>query len=277
MVNTMSRRTGSYNALHSCPTTENSSIDTKAVYSSKAEKYARYRWNYAPPAIQAVFDIACITRASSVADIGAGTGILTRAFAGQAGRAWAVEPNPEMRRLAERALQPHAACRVIDGSAEATTLPDHSVDVITVAQAIHWFDPEPTRAEFLRILKPGGWLAVLRNYGADEKLGKATEGLLAPENGVDFSHVARLPDKKSVSFYYGHEAFQTMTFPFSYRQNWEEFIGSLLTASYVPDEDHPLYKAFESAARRVFEDFSTDGWLEARGDTEVCIGQPTTA
>jgi SAM-dependent methyltransferase len=277
MVNTMSRRTGSYNVLHSCPTTENSSIDAKAAYSSKAEKYARYRWDYAPQAIQAVFDIARITRASSVADIGAGTGILTRHFAVRAGRVWAVEPNPEMRRLAEKALQLHAACLVIDGSAEATTLPDHAVDLIAVAQAIHWFDPEPTRAEFLRILKPGGWLAVLRNYGTDDRLGKATDGLLTPENGVDFSRVARPPDKKPAGFYYGRDAFQPMTFPFSYRQNWEEFIGAQLTASYVPDEDHPLYTAFESAARRVFEEFSTDGWLEVRGETELVIGQPTTA
>jgi SAM-dependent methyltransferase len=205
---------------------------------------------------------------------------LTRHFIGKAGRVWAIEPNAEMRRLAEKALLPHATCLVIDGSAEATTLPDHSVDLIAVAQAIHWFDPEPTRAEFLRILKPGGWLAVLRNYGTDGEpgrarpsFGKAMEGLLIPENGVDFARVARPPDKKPVSFYYGRSDFQTMTFPFSSRQNWEEFIGSLLTASYMPGEDHPLYQNLERAARRVFEDFSVDGWLETKGETELVIGQ----
>ena len=237
-------------------------MDTKAVFSSKAEKYARYRWDYAPQAIQAIFDDAHITRASSIADIGAGTGILTRHFVGRAGLVFAVEPNPEMRRLAAKALPPDASCTIIDASAEATTLADHSVDLVAVAQAIHWFDPEPTRAEFLRILKPGGWLAVLRNYNTDDQLGKATDGLLTPENGVDFSRITGSPDKK---FYYGHEAFQTRTFPFSSQQNWEEFIGSLLTASYMPDEDHPLYKNLESAARRVFEGFSADGWLEVRG------------
>jgi SAM-dependent methyltransferase len=184
--------------------------------------------------------------------------------------------------MAEKAWQPDASCTIIDGSAEATTLPDHAVDVIAVAQAIHWFDPEPTREEFFRILKPGGWLAVLRNYSTDDKLGraqppfgKATEWLLTPENGVDFSRIIRPPDKKPVGFYYGHEAFQTKTFPFLFQQNWEEFIGAQLTASYMPDEDHPLYRNLESAARRVFEDFSADGWLEVRGETELVIGQPT--
>ena len=250
-------------------------MNTKTVYSSKAEKYARYRWDYAPPAIQAIYDMAHITRASSVADIGAGTGILTRHFAGRAGLVWAIEPNAEMRRLAEKALRPDAACVIVDGSAEATTLADHSVDLIAVAQAIHWFDPEPTRAEFLRILKPGGWLAVLRNYGTDDELGRAADGLLIPENGVDFSRISRPPDKKPVDFYYGHDAFQRRTFPFSSRQNWEEFIGSLLTASYMPDEDHSLYRNLENAARRVFDEFSADGWLEVRGETELVIGQPT--
>jgi SAM-dependent methyltransferase len=250
-------------------------VDAKAAYSSKAEKYARCRWDYAPPAIQAVFDSAHITRASCVADIGAGTGILTRAFVGRAGLVFAVEPNAEMRHMAEKTLRPDAACVIVDGSAEATTLPDHTVDVITVGQAIHWFDPQPTRAEFLRILKPGGWLAVLRNYGTDDQLNKATDGLLTPENGVDFARVARPPDRKPVGFYYGHEAFQIKTFPFSFRQDWEGFIGALLTASYMPDEDHPLYKNLESAARRVFDEFSTDGWLEVIGETELYIGQPT--
>ncbi len=247
----------------------------KTVYSSKAEKYARYRWDYAPAAIQAVFDIVPITRASSVADIGAGTGILTRHFTGRAGRVWAVEPNAEMRRLAQKALAADASCTVIDGSAEATTLPDHAVDLIGTAQAIHWFDPGPARAEFLRILKPGGWLALLRNYGAGDEPSRAMEGLLTPENGVDFSRAARPPDKKPASFYYGHGDFQIRTFPFSSRQSWDEFIGSLLTASYMPDEDHPLYQNLESAARRVFEEFSADGRLEVKGETELVIEQPT--
>jgi ubiquinone/menaquinone biosynthesis C-methylase UbiE len=85
------------------------SVDTKTAYSSKAEKYARYRWDYSPLAIQAVFDSAHITRASSIADIGAGTGILTRHFVGRAGRVWAIEPNAEMRQMAEKCIgQPHA-------------------------------------------------------------------------------------------------------------------------------------------------------------------------
>jgi hypothetical protein len=98
---------------------------------------------------------------------------------------------------------------------------------------------------------------------------------LIPENGVDFARFARPPDKKPVGFYYGHEAFQTKTFAFSFRQDREGFIGALLTASYMPDEDHPLYKNLERAARRVFDEFSADGWLEVRGETELVIGQPT--
>ena len=79
-------------------------MDPTEVFSSKAEKYARYRWGYAPEAIQTIFDRAGITQESTVADIGAGTGILTREFVGRVGQIFAVEPNPEMRAILTRQL-----------------------------------------------------------------------------------------------------------------------------------------------------------------------------
>src|SRR5262245_16285570 len=135
-------------------------MNTTTVYSPKAEKYAKYRWGYAPQAVQTIFDIARISDEEVIADVGAGKGILTQHLANWFKQGFAFEPNPAMRQMALKTLEQYPTCQVIDGSAEATTLPDQSVDLITVAQAIHWFEPEPARAEFLRILKPGGWLAL---------------------------------------------------------------------------------------------------------------------
>ena len=248
-------------------------MDTTAVFSTKARKYARYRWDYAPQAIQAVLDATQLSRTSVVADVGAGTGILTKHLAGHVGRLYAVEPNPEMRSVAQSELRGYPSVEVVDGRAEAIPLPAHSVDLITVAQAIHWFDPEPTRREFTRILKPGGWLALLRNYGTDEALGRAMRSLRSPENGVELQRSTPRPEGRPPGYYYRDADFLHNTFPFALREPWEAFIGALISAADMPDEDHPLYANFERAARQVFDRFSTGGLLEVRGETELCLGQ----
>jgi 16S rRNA A1518/A1519 N6-dimethyltransferase RsmA/KsgA/DIM1 with predicted DNA glycosylase/AP lyase activity len=98
-------------------------MDSKIAYSSKAGKYARCRWDYAPGAIGAVFELARLSAGSRIADIGAGTGILTRHFAGRVGHVFAVEPNREMRQMLERELGAEASCSITAGSAEDTGLP----------------------------------------------------------------------------------------------------------------------------------------------------------
>jgi SAM-dependent methyltransferase len=248
-------------------------MDTTRLYSSKAEKYAKYRWDYAPPAIQTIFEVSQISEAASVADIGAGTGILSRHFAAKVACVFAIEPNPAMRELAVKALAEHPACQVIEGTAEATHLAAGSIDLITVAQAIHWFEPEPARSEFLRILKPGGWLAILRNYSADEELNEAMEKILTVENGFDVSSEASLPTKKPARFYYGHDDFLKLAFPFSLQSTWEAFIGSWASAAPAPDQGQPLYPKFERAMRRIFDRFSVDGFLAVHGATELFLGQ----
>jgi len=244
-------------------------METIEVFSSKAEKYAKHRWDYAQ-AVQTILDMTQVSHQSCVADIGAGTGILTKHFIGKVKLVLAVEPNAEMRQMAIKALEPYPSCHIIDGRAEATTLSDHSVDLITVAQAIHWFEPRPTRAEFLRILKPGGWLALLRNYGTDHEAGEMLEKIFPKE--TDTSTLMKGRDTP-ISFYYGGDDYIKQTFAFTLQETWGEFIGALSTASYAPDEGSPLYADFESAARRVFDRFNTGGLVVSHVVTELCLGQ----
>jgi ubiquinone/menaquinone biosynthesis C-methylase UbiE len=244
--------------------------DTIEVFSSKAETYARYRWDYAPQAIETIFDVTRISRRTCVADIGAGTGILTKHFVGKVKRVFAVEPNEAMRQIAKRTLESQPSCQIVNGRAEATTLPDHSVDLIAVAQAFNWFDPQPTRTELLRILKPGGWLATLRNYGTDKELARALKKIYPKESDT----WSLMPGKDTpMSFYYGNEDYLKQTFVFTVERTWNEFMGTSSSASYAPDENSPLYADFERAARRVFERFSRDGLVVLHAVTELCLGQ----
>lgn len=188
-------------------------------------------------------------------------------------RLYAIEPNDEMRRFAREQLAPYSCCTVLDGRAEAIPLPDQSVDLIAVAQAIHWFEPEAARSEFRRIAKPGGRLALLRNSGTDETLGRALAGLIVTRDGVDTKHETRWPEGRPARFYYGADPPLTQTFPFVLHEPWETFLGSLCSASFAPDENEPSYPRFERAARAVFERLSVEGLLEVRGETELIAGR----
>jgi len=239
-------------------------------FSSKAEKYAKYRWGYAPEAIRYVLETAELSERSVVADIGSGTGILTKHFVDTAGEVHAVEPSPGMRRMAERDLAEHPSFHSIDGRSHATTLADRSVDLIIVGQAAHWFDAEPTRDEFLRILNPSGWLAILGYRGTDEDLNAAWKALRTEDNGCDVSDMSSPP----LSFWFGHGGFDEHGFAHATRQSWEQFLGGICSASWAPDDDHPLYPRFERAARDFFDRFARDGRLVVSMETRVAVGHP---
>jgi ubiquinone/menaquinone biosynthesis C-methylase UbiE len=244
---------------------------THRVYSSKAEKYACYRWDYAVEAIQALKEITRVKQDTVIADIGAGTGILTRHFAGRYREVFAIEPNPEMRALAQQQLGGLPGCRVIAAAAEALPLAGHSVGLLTAGQALHWFQPEPARREFRRVLKPGGWLAFLNNRSSDRALGAALAELYTAENGAGSGQVEP-PGLHTPMAYYLAEM-QEFSFSFSQSQDWEIFLGGLLSASYMPAEDHPAYPNLERAARTVFERFSRGGRLETSGVTDLWVGK----
>jgi ubiquinone/menaquinone biosynthesis C-methylase UbiE len=242
------------------------------LYTSKAEYYAKYRWDYAQAAIAAVLNTVGISSQTVLADIGAGTGMLAKHFVDRVKMVHAIEPELEMRALAEEAFSGISTCQVLDASAEATTLPSASVDLITVGQAIHWFNPEAARKEFLRILKPSGWLAVLRNHGTDiryeQEVGTLFEKFSKPGPSRLISHPA-------MSFYYGNDDFQKLLFPFDFSLTWEQFLGSLLSSAWIPDEDSPAFDEFKLAAREVFASLSAAGIVTSSGETELFLGRVT--
>ncbi len=127
-------------------------------FDDRAQDYARYRPGY-PAAVVDFVLTGWTGRTRRAADVGAGTGISAQMLADAGLEVIAVEPNADMR----RAAVPHPRVRWSEGTAEATGLPDGSVDLVLAAQAFHWFARERALAEFQRILRPGGRLAVLWN------------------------------------------------------------------------------------------------------------------
>src|SRR5437879_9326158 len=132
-------------------------------FSDRVENYVRYRPGYPPQALETLKAECGLSADYVIADIASGTGIWTRLLLENGNRVFGVEPNAEMRTAGERLLAGFSRFTSIKGTAESTTLPDRSVDLVTAAQAAHWFDRPRARREFLRILKPGGWLVLLWN------------------------------------------------------------------------------------------------------------------
>jgi SAM-dependent methyltransferase len=155
-----------------------------AGFGSAADVYERARPSYPAEAVEWMFEQTGLGPGKTVVDVGAGTGKLTRLLPASGARVIAVEPIPEMRAkihgVAQHGVGMHEV-EVLDGTAEELPLPDGSADVITVAQAFHWFDHERALPELHRVLVPGGDLVLFWNSrDLDDPLQRGVEELLAP-------------------------------------------------------------------------------------------------
>ena len=146
--------------------------ETAAIgFARSAEAYEVGRPGYPAAALEPLG----ITSGMTVLDLAAGTGKLTRALAGSGATVIAVEPVAEMRAALPESVE------ALDGTAESLPLPDGSVDLVTVAQAFHWFDGPAALREIHRVLNPGGRLALLWNRREeDEPVNRAIDGLIEP-------------------------------------------------------------------------------------------------
>jgi len=222
--------------------------DTINRFSDRARFYDRFRWNYAADAINTVFAVCGLNENSVVADIGSGSGMLARHFAGRVRTLFAVEPNPEMRAAAIRAaVQPY---EIVDGLSDATTLSDNSVDLITVGRAIRWFPPESTRSEFRRIRKANGSLAIFQVRCTDDALMDSLKMVRSAENGWDVDGDKALMSAPPTDFYFEHTGFQQLSFPALVRETWGDLLGRITSLSLAPEANHPLRAKFEKASYR---------------------------
>lgn len=242
-------------------------------YSEKAVTYAQCRWDYAAEAIQTLVTECGLSENWIIADIGSGTGMVTRHFVDRVRTVFAVEPNSDMRNIATEALRAHGSYRGVNGFSDATTLPENSVRMITVGRALHWFPAESTRAEFCRILKPDGWLAIFSVRCTDPALLDSMKAVRIEENGWNVAVDKERMNLVPLSFYLGHDSFRTLIVAGSVRESWEDFLGRMCSISAAPGPDHPLRPNLERALRQVFEQHAVDGILNVSNATEVRFGQ----
>ena len=252
--------------------------DATRRFTGRVENYVRYRPGY-PPQVLGLLRRKCgLTPDSVVADVGSGTGILTRLFLENGNRVFGVEPNEEMRRAGERLLGGYADFTSVPATAEATTLDDGSVDFVTAGQSFHWFDPEAARAEFLRILRFGGWVTLVWN--ARRKEGMRTSFLQAYERlletyATDYEKVGhdRRGSPEEVRDFFGPEAVEEIAFDNCQVFDLEGLKGRALSSSYVPSEGQPGHTEMMEELERIYRRHQEGGTVTVEYDTRVYCGR----
>ena len=243
-------------------------------FSDRVENYVRYRPGYPPEVVQELQSECGLIASHVVADIASGTGIWTRLLLENGNPVFGVEPNAEMRQAGERLLAAFPKFTSIAGTAEATTLADRSVDFVTAAQAAHWFDRAGARREFVRILKPGGWLVLLWN----ERLTDATAFLRDYEQllvtyGTDYQDIRHEHTTSAVNEFFDPSPFQERTFAMRQEFDYAGVEGRLLSSSYAPGPEHSKHAPMLRELRGIFEANAVEGRAVFEYNTRLYFGQ----
>ena len=254
---------------------ELSQFDPTGRFSGLADIYAKCRPTYPPAAIDFILQHCGLRNGSVLVDVGCGTGISSRLFAGRGLEVIGIEPNAEMRAAANSAQSsadtPMPAYQ--EGRAESTGLPSASADAVLAAQAFHWFEPEAALREFRRILKPCGWAILLWNerderdpftaaYGAVIRTAPDASAVEAPRGQAGQPLLASLLFQNTSRTLFGNEQALDET----------ALLGRAFSASYAPREPNQA-EAFAAALREVFSRFQRAGQVVIKYETAVYLGQ----
>jgi SAM-dependent methyltransferase len=207
--------------------------------------------------------------------VGSGTGLLSRLLLANGNLVFCVEPNEEMRRAGEDFLSSFPTFFSVAGSSEATTLPGASVEVVTVAQAFHWFEPVATRREFQRILKPNGWVAVICNDRriSETAFGRGYEDVLV-RYGTDYTRVKdAYPEMRGMEEFFGTDNFQHEQLPNFQEFDFHGLAGRVRSSSYAPKEGHMNFAPMIAALRELFDANQESGKVRMEYTTQVYLGQ----
>jgi len=248
-------------------------VDPTSRFSSRVDNYVRYRPGYPPEILETLTAECGLTPNAVIADIGSGTGIFARMLLENGNRVFGVEPNEAMRRAGEQFLVEFPRFTSVAGRAEATTLPDHSVDFVTAAQAAHWFDQQPTRKEFQRILNPQGWAVLVWNERATD----TTPFLRAYEQaliryGTDYQQVRHERTTDNLGSFFSPSPFQERVFAMKQEFDYPAFEGRVLSSSYAPAPDHANHLPLLRELRNIFDGHNTDGHVVMEYKTRVYLG-----
>jgi ubiquinone/menaquinone biosynthesis C-methylase UbiE len=244
-------------------------------FSGRVQAYLTYRPRFPREIVPFLREHDALPIGAVVADIGAGTGMLAEIFLEARHRVIAVEPNVEMLEACRALAARHAALEVVEGTAEATTLPDASVDLIVVGRAMHWFDWPRAHREFQRILRPDGWVLNASN-GHRDRGAPVSNGLAeilrkyrtdTAEADTTRNFEERLQGFLDTSSWHRKTLHHSMTVDFA------TLLGYAESLSAIPRSGERGYDGMVADLRTVFDEYQRDGMLVTPLTCNLHLGQ----
>lgn len=245
------------------------------IFTGVGEIYAKYRPTYPTSFIQYLSTDIGLNSNSVVADIGSGTGILTKLLLNTGAKVYAVEPNDDMRKIAEINNQNSANFISVNASAENITLTEHTIDYITVAQSFHWFNRACFKKECQRILKPNGKVILIWNRRDEtselvQEIDSISQKYCPNFSGSLCGMRGANTENEYQDFFVGK--YDTQIFPNDILFDKERFIGLHQSASYRLDENDKNYHNYIHALSDFFDLHSTNGKLILQNNTYCYVG-----
>ncbi|GEM_PF-83967 len=243
-------------------------------FSGKAKNYTNYRPSYPQPLINFIYSKIGKPQFLTIADIGSGTGKMSRCLLNMGSKVYGIEPNEDMRNEAERQFSGIASFLSVNGTGENTTLQTDSVDAIVCAEAFHWFNNEKSKLEFKRILKQDGYVFLVWNtFGSENPYAQDIIDLNKRVcNKKNYNNIRVSKDEHAADLF-GKNGFEKITFDNNLNQSFEALLGGMLSASYAPQKDDLNYEEYVKGINKIFEQYKDGDKIKTIFKSECYYGK----
>lgn len=247
-------------------------------FTGKAEIYKKYRSSYPKDLIDYLYSEIGLCKDSVIADIGSGTGKFSRLLLEKGSHVFCVEPNDDMRRIAENDLGDTNGFRnyiSINAPAENTGLKEGSIDFVTSAQAFHWFDIGLFKSECRRILKNDGKVILVWNIRDYESELIKKDHILRKKYCLSTRGLGKIDIPEDIGSFFSNKTYEERTFRNDLIIDRETYIGMNLSRSYSPSEDKnpDEYQGFVKELGELFDEYNINGTINFPQFTKSYIGK----
>jgi ubiquinone/menaquinone biosynthesis C-methylase UbiE len=241
-------------------------------FTGRADAYSKYRPTYPTRILGILKEKIAFDSSKIIADLGSGTGILSKLFLEHGNWVFGVEPNEDMRNKAEASLVGFSKFISVNGTAENTTLKDRSIDLISIGQALHWFDPVKSWKEFKRIVNENGWLCVVYNdRKSDSEVMRKYESIVK-KYSRNRPRMERI-EGDVLSDFYPAWSFEKYLLSNDQVLDFEGLMGRLSSASYMPQPGDDEFLSVKEELKEMFDKDRVDDKITLFYETNVILGR----